>query len=192
MDVNSCALGQGLVYEDMLPLRWRNLEQRHTTLELARLQDNNEEVLRVIGVLDEYLSETGEEHAPLSQEMLRIETKLNVLLALLSQLVTLHYPQPPVKPVKLSAADIEWVSDEGARIGDYGVVEIYLSSRCQRPLVFPGTIFKVETMAGGYSIGMNFGELGDLIKERLEKIIFRHHRRGIALARRRASSDPGS
>lgn len=47
-------------------------------------------------------------------------------------------------------------------------------------------------MAGGYSIGMNFGELGDLIKERLEKIIFRHHRRGIALARRRASSDPGS
>lgn len=95
MDVNSCALGQGLVYEDMLPLRWRNLEQRHTTLELARLQDNNEEVLRVIGVLDEYLSETGEEHAPLSQEMLRIETKLNVLLALLGQLVTLHYPQPP-------------------------------------------------------------------------------------------------
>lgn len=190
MDVNSCSLGQGLVYEDMLPLNWRKLEARHTPLELAHLQENNEEVLRVIGVIDEYLSESGEEHAPLSQETLRVETKLNLLITLVGQLITLHYPQPPTKPVKLSACDIEWVADDVARVGDYGIVELYLSPRCQRPLVFPGTVVKMDELAGGHCIGMNFGELGDLIQERLEKIIFRHHRRSIALARRRASNDP--
>src|SRR3569832_2495093 len=92
------SLGQGLVYEDMLPLRWRSVELRHTTLELARLQDNNEEVLRIIAVLDEHLSDTSEEHAPLSQELLRVETKINLLLGLVGQLFTLHYPRPPAGP----------------------------------------------------------------------------------------------
>jgi len=192
MDMNKDALGQGLVYEDMLPLRWRMLDSRHTTLELGRLQDNNDDVLRIIGVLDERLSESGEEHAPLSQEMVRVETKLNLLLALLGQLFTLHYPQPPIKPVKLSAGNVEWVAEEGARIGDYGVVELYLSPRCPRPLIFPGSVVKAEPVAQGYSIGVDFGDLSDVVRERLEKIIFRHHRRGIALARRRAPADPAS
>lgn len=190
MDAGNESLGQGLVYEDMLPLRWRSLDLPHTSLELARLQDNNEEVLRVIAVLDEYLSDnTIEEHAPLNQEMLRVETKLNLLLALVGQLFTLHYPQPPVKPVKLTPTHLEWVAGEGAQLGEYGVVELYLSPRCPRPLIFPGTIEKIEGLPVGHTIGVVFADLSESTKERLEKIIFRHHRRSIALARRRAPAD---
>lgn len=192
VDPNMESLGQGLVYEDMLPLRWRSVELRHTTLELARLQDNNEEVLRIIAVLDEHLSDTSEEHAPLSQEMLRVETKVNLLLGLVGQLFTLHYPQPPTRPIKLSPHTIEWVSGDGAAVGEYGVVELYLSPRCPRPLVFPGAVTKVEALPGGHSIQVEFAGLGDGTRERLEKIIFRHHRRSVALARRRAPSDTGN
>lgn len=191
MDKDNDTLGQGLVYEDMLPLRWRGLDIHHTSLELARLQEGNEEVLRVIAVLDEYLSEGGEEHASLNQEMLRVETKLNLLLALVGQLFTLHYPQPPVRPVKLSPISIQWLSGDGVALGDYGVVELYLSPHCPRPLVFPGTVIRCEAVAGGHCIGVEFDGLSEGIKERLEKIIFRHHRRSIALARRRTPTEPG-
>src|SRR3569833_3380110 len=92
------SLGQGLVYEDMLPLRWRSVELRHTTLELARLQDNNEEVLRIIAVLDEHLSNTSEEHAPLSQEMLRVETKVILLLGGGGRRGARRGPRPPTGP----------------------------------------------------------------------------------------------
>lgn len=192
MDDTHDSLGQGLVYEDMLPLRWRGVDVRHTTVELARLQETNDEILRTLGMLDEYLSETSEEHAPLSQEMLRVETKLNLLLALVGQLFTLHYPQPPARPVKLSPQAVEWVAADGLPLGDYGVVELYLSPRCPRPLVLPGVVRKVEALPGGHAIGVEFLGLGDAVTERLEKIIFRHHRRSIALARRRAPNDGGA
>lgn len=186
------SLGQGLVYEDVLPLRWRSLELHHTTLELARLQDNNEEVLRVISVLDEHLSDNSEEHTPLNQEMLRVETKVNLLLALVGQLFTLHYPQPPAKPIKLSPYGIEWVSGDGGSIGEYGVVELYLSPRCPRPLVFPGTVTKVKALPSGHSIETEFTDMNEVARERLEKIIFRHHRRSVALSRRRGPIEPGN
>lgn len=192
MDGNHDTLGQGLVYEDMLPLRWRGVDVRHTTLELARLQETNDEILRTLGMLDEYLAESSEEHTPLSQEMLRVETKLNLLLALVGQLFTLHYPQPPARPVKLGPRAVEWVTADGLPLGDYGVVELYLSPRCPRPLVLPGVVRKVEALPGGHSIGVEFLGLGDAVTDRLEKIIFRHHRRSIALARRRAPNDGGA
>lgn len=189
VELDNESLGQGLVYEDVLPVRWRGLELRHTTLELARLQDNNDEVLRVIAVLDEHLSETSEEHVPLSQEMMRIEAKVNLLLALVGQLFTLHYPQPPARPIKLTPHGVEWVSGDGAGHGEYGVVELYLSPRCPRPLVFPGTVIHVGALPGGHVIQIEFAGMSEASRERLEKIIFRHHRRSVALARRRAPSD---
>lgn len=192
MDATHDSFGQGLIYEDMVPLRWRALNEPHTAVELAHLQDGNEEVLRVIGVLDEHLSEGVEEHAPLSQEMTRIETKLNLLLALLGQLFTLHYPQPPARSVKLTPNGVEWVAAEPAQVDDYGVVELYLSARCPRPLVFPGTMVKADATLAGHALAVKFRDLNDVVKERLEKIIFRHHRRRVALTRRRPPTDTAS
>jgi hypothetical protein len=37
---------------------------------------------------------------------------------------------------------------------------------------------------------VQFSEMSDTIRERLEKMIFRHHRRRVALARRRLMPDP--
>lgn len=185
MDATKEPLGQGLIYEDMLPLRWRTVDVPYSTLELARLQESNEEVLRIIAVLDEHSSDGGEEHTPLNQEILRIETKLNLLLSLVGQIFTLHYPQPQTRPVKLTPVYIEWMTSDGVQPDEYGLVELYLSPRCPRPLVFPGKVAAVEAVAGGYSIRVKFAELNDVLKERLEKIIFRHHRRSVALARRR-------
>lgn len=188
-EADSGSLGHGLLYEDILPLQWHDLQEGSALLEVPRLNESNEEVLRFIGALDEYPSEAGDEHEPLTQDLARVETKLNLLLGLVGQLVAVHFPLPPLKTVKLNPIGVEWMADEALHPGDYGLVEIYFNARCPRPLIFPGKVDRVETTAVGHRVIIQFFELGESIRERLEKIIFRHHRRSVALARRRASPE---
>lgn len=182
-------IGQGLQLEDSLPLQWRAMQEQAALSELPRLNETNEEVLRFIGVLDEYPGEIGDEFAPIAQELGRVETKLNLLLGLVGQLLTVHFPLPPVKAVKLNPLGIEWIADQGPRPGDFGIVEVYLNPRCPRPLTFPGRVDRVETTGEGCRVLLQFVALSAALQERLEKIIFTHHRRSVALARRHTAPE---
>jgi hypothetical protein len=185
-------LGQGLLYEDFLSLRWHTMDERALTLATPGLNENNEEVLRFIGILDEYPSEFGDEHEPISQDLARLESKLNLLLGLVGQLVAVHFPQPPARAVKLSPAGVEWLGEETMLPqGETGVVEIYLNGLCPRPLKCPGRIERVELAdGGGYHTVASFTALSASVREHLEKMIFRHHRRSVAMARRRTIQSP--
>ena len=67
---------QGLIYEDLLPLRWRTIEKEAAPLDVAKLNGNNEEVLRFIDILGEHPSDTGNnEYPPLNQDLTKIEVK---------------------------------------------------------------------------------------------------------------------
>jgi Atypical PilZ domain, cyclic di-GMP receptor len=185
MTESDSEIGHGLLYEDLLPLKWRETQEESAFLKIPSFNDNNDEVLRFIGVLDEFPNEIGDEYEPIAQELTRVETKLNLLLSLVGQLVTVHFPLPPLKAVKLNPVGIEWITDQGPRPGDFGIVEIYLNSSCPRALTFPGKVERVEVTGNGYRICVQFLTLSASIQERLEKIIFRHHRRRVAMARRR-------
>ncbi len=179
----------GLFYEDYLPLQWRTVAEETTALAMPRLNESNDEAMRFIAALDEYPSEALDESAPYTQELVRVETKLNLLLGLVGQLMTVHFPLPPAKAIKLSPGGVEWTEDEELLPGDCGLVEIYLSDRCPRPLIFPGKIERVEAGPDTRRVHVQFTGLSEAIRERLEKIIFRHHRRRVALARRRVSPE---
>jgi hypothetical protein len=189
MSESDSEIGHGLLYEESLPMQWRAVPEQSFRSELTSLNENNEEVLRFIGVLDEYPGEIGDEHAPIAHELARVETKLNLLLGLVGQLLTVHFPLPPLKTVKLNPIGIEWLEDQGLRPGEVGIVEIYLNPRCPRPLTFAGKVDRVESTGGGYRIMVQFEPLSTSVQERLEKTIFRHHRRSVALARRLASPE---
>ena len=182
-------IGHGLLYEDSLPMQWRAATEQSLLSELHGLNEHNEEVLRFISVLDEYPGEIGDENAPIAQELARVETKLNLLLGLMGQLLTVHFPLPPMKAVKLNPIGIEWLTDQALCPGGFGVAEIYLNPRCPRPLTFPGKVDRVEVTDQGRRITAQFVALSASVQERLEKIIFRHHRRSVALARRRLSPE---
>jgi hypothetical protein len=177
--------GQGLVWTDSLPLRWCRADPDALAAEALRHHDNNEEVLRFIDALEEYPVETGEERQPAAQEMLRLETKLNLLLGLMGQLLAVHFPLPPSRPLRLNPSGIEWTAETGPDAGETGTIEIYLNGRCPRALIFAGQVEKVEAGAEGHRYTVRFTALGEPVRDRLEKIIFRHHRRSVALARRR-------
>ena len=188
-EADSESLGHGLLLEDVLPLQWHSLEEKAALQQVLKLHESNEEVLRFIGALDEYPSEVGDEYAVISQELARVETKLNLVLGLLGQLMTVHFPLPPSKSVKLNPVGIEWMAEETPHPGEYGLVDIYLNARCPRPLVLPGKVVHIEADQGIYRIVVKFLEMNESIQERLEKLIFRHHRRRVAMVRRRASPE---
>ena len=182
---------QGLIYEDLLPLRWRITEKEATPLDVAKLNGNNEEVLRFIDILGEHPSDTGNnEYPPLNQDLTKIEVKFELLLSLVSQLLSVYFPLPPPVQVKLDTTGVEWISSDTLNPGSYGLVEVYLSLHCPRPLIFPGKITGVEATMEGVRINAQFGELSATLRERLEKIIFRHHRRSVAQIRRRPALEP--
>lgn len=185
MTESDSEVDHGLLYEDLLPLQWREVREQSAFLKTPSYNDNNEEVLRFIGVLDEFPNEIGDEYEPIAQELTRVETKLNLLLSLVGQLLTVHFPLPPLKAAKLNPVGIEWITDQGPHPGDFGIVEIYLNSSCPRALTFPGRVERVEATDNGYRISVQFLALSASNQERLEKIIFRHHRRRVAMARRR-------
>jgi hypothetical protein len=185
-DINT--LGHALFYEDSLPLRWREADDQVIAFERPILRENNEELLRLIAVLDDHPAENGDETDSHSQDFVRVETKLNLLLGLVGQLVAVHFPLPPSRPVRLNPIGVEWTNAEALRPGDSGMVEIYLSTCCPRPLVLPGKVNQVELATAGYRVSICFTEIDEATRERLEKLIFRHHRRSVAIARRRAAS----
>lgn len=183
---------QGLIFEDLLPLKWQVLAGEPSALEMAKLDAGNEEVLRFIDVLDEYPSESAGEHPSINQELAKVEIKFDLLLNMLTQLLGVYFPLPAAVNVRLMPYGVQWTSSAVINPGTHGLVEIYLNSRCPRALVFPARVDHAEHDGQGYRVSAQFIEMSDSIRERLEKMIFRHHRRSVALARRRLISDPKS
>jgi hypothetical protein len=181
---------QGLIYEDLLPLKWQELAGEPTSLEMAKLDAVNEEVLRFIDVLDEHPSESTGEHSSINQELAKVEIKFDLLLNMLTQLLGVYFPLPAPVNVRLTPFGVQWMSHTVINTGIHGLVEIYLNSRCPRALVFPARVEHAEQDGQEYRVSVQFSEMSDPIRERLEKMIFRHHRRRVALARRRLTPDP--
>ena len=181
---------QGLIYEDLLPLKWQRLTGEPSSLEMAKLDAGNEEVLRFIDVLDEHPGESAGEHPSINQELAKVEIKFDLLLNMLTQLLGVYFPLPASVDVRLTPYGVQWLSQAAVNPGTHGLVEIYLNSRCPRALVFPARVEDAEQDGQGYRVTAQFTAMSDPIRERLEKMIFRHHRRGVALARRRLIPDP--
>jgi Atypical PilZ domain, cyclic di-GMP receptor len=176
---------QGLIYEDMLPIRWLPMDGKTLALDLAKLDIKNEEFLRFIEVLDEHPNESSVEHSNINQELAKIEVKFDLLLNLVSKLLGVYFPLPSPVHVKVTPSGIQWITSEAINPGEHGHVEIYMSSRCPRALVFPARVDLNEIEGEAYRVTAQFCEMSGTTRERLEKLIFRHHRRGVALARRR-------
>lgn len=171
------SFGTGLLLEDRLPLHWRVAV---TPDAAPQLQLSNEETLRVILSLDEHHVEAGDENPEFAHEVQRLESKINLILELVSQLLARQLQLPEELPVRLSAHEIEWETATAPAAGSPVVIEAYVCPRYPRPLFLPAT---VQGVAAGRARAV-LDDLGEPVQELLEKLIFRHHRRQIAATRR--------
>jgi len=184
MNDSSDSLTSGLVYEDIIALRWSVNKSVPSPVELAHMRESNEQILRIIYFLDEYYVEGAEEHS-ISQELARMDFKLNLLLDLVGEVLAYYHDIPKRLPTRLSTQTIEWETNQPPPLNSQVTLELYLNPKYPHPLLLPGQVRIINPAGSSFWVTVALDTLDEITQEWLEKIIFRHHRRQVALIRRR-------
>jgi hypothetical protein len=177
-------LGDGLIYEDMLPVRW-TAGPLAEGLALARLNADNHQLLGAEASLDEVrVHEALKDESPaLVHELQRLEYKVNILLRLTAELALRSSGLPPAQRVRLTSRALEWFGAETLAVGATGELALYINSSLPQPVKIPCEIAGERSQDGLRVVQMRFRALSDAVVEQLDKLIFRHHRRLVAGAR---------
>lgn len=177
------SLGSGVALEDRLPIRCQPVPAHSDAF--AR-QQANEEVLRVILSLDEiHRSELHEQDPALAQELVRLESKVDLVLELVGQLLVRQLVMPEAVSLRVFSGRVEWEAPAAPPVGQPVLIELFICNRIPRALWLPATMMAVPNP--GWAAA-RFGDLGDNVQDQLEKLIFRHHRRRVAVTRRGGAS----
>ena len=180
MTETSESLGTGVALVERLPINWHSWAGSPD--ETGRQRQVNEEILRVILSLDEHPhGDPNDEDSALTQELVRLESKLNLVLELVGQLLVKQLALPPAVPVQLYAGGLDWQTATPPPAGSRILIEIYPCNRFPRPLQLPAVV-RPAPRTGWAAAG--FEDLGEVVQNQLEMLIFRHHRRRVAAARR--------
>lgn len=177
---------QGITFTDKLPIAWEVLSELPNEGELHREQRNNEELVQNLLFRDDALtqdSEKDDEDAAL-EHFKRLESRLDLLTSLVSEMLAQNGSLPPVRTVILSGQGLSVQAAEGdIQVGDKGdklKIALYLDTHLPRPLTLCGQLIDVQQN----SFTLNFWPLEARLQDLLDKYLFRQHRRAIALARR--------
>jgi hypothetical protein len=179
------SLGDGLIFEESLPLEWfpGALPQG---VELARLNTDNHQLLGAEATLEEVrVSEavSKEESSALVHELQRLEYKLNVLLRITADLAAQAKRLPAAQRVQMSARALEWFDAPKVMRGDVGLLHIYINRTLPQALKIPCEVTGERAQDGTRVAQLRFRDLSEAVVDMLEKLIFRHHRRRVAGAK---------
>lgn len=178
-------LGQGVLYETRVPLSWKPIKQQPDEHQQLALNDHNDTVLRTVLALEEVGSEHAEEGSGSVQDMVRIEAKVNLVLNLVGQLLAAQSAIPPKASVCLGAEFLEWSAPSVPEPGQWVLLELYLHPSYPRPLRMVGQIQEPTGRVSAPAAALTFAGMSEPVRDALEKLIFRHHRRAIAQTRAR-------
>src|ERR1700761_1003753 len=120
-------LGDGLIFEELLPVAWTPGAPAEG-VQLARFNADNQQLLGAESSLDEVrISEALKDESPaLLHELQRLEFKLNILLRLTAEIAVKNSGLPPAERVRLSSLAMEWFGNRTPRVGAEGVLSIYV------------------------------------------------------------------
>lgn len=189
-------LSDGLVLEAVMPLNWGEEKgvRPHFPLDgkwgltpfSAFPSEKNERLLRVALLSDEHPPERVDEEIGHPGELQRIESKLDLVLELLAELLTDSDAGMQPRSVRLGARGLEWVEPgQAPAIGSTVVVSFVPDPGLPRPLSFHTRVLEVLPEAQGSRVRVRFEVEGDAVRELLERLIFRHHRRQVAQMRQK-------
>lgn len=189
--VDTIILNNELAYQDLLPVAFKPLARPLELAEVAALTDRNLRMLQVCAVLEEQGAvEKKDESSPHAADMMRLEVKVNLLLDLVGQLLAAQLPRPAPAMVRFNAAGALWKPAVAPRVGQQGLLEIWLRDSLPQPLALIANITQVTTDG---NVKASFLPPGEATADLLEKLAFRRHRRQVAGVRqpRRAGSESG-
>lgn len=166
------------------PLRWVRVSPSQLEQERDLVHDSNETTLRNYYLLDERTQEPNDDRDESAPELVRIEQRLNLVIELLGQVLAYSLDLPASKSCILSRESIEWSGHDIPATGDCVRLTLYLQAHYPKPLVLLGQVTQVVPSGDTSRVTVQLAQLGESIGDWLDRLIFRAHRRRIALTRR--------
>ena len=174
----------GLALHDFLPLVWEPSPLSDAT-ELEHYNQETARALQALSLFEEAPKELSADAAPKGQELLHLEAKVDVLLSLITRLVSHQQGLPKRHNTVLRADTLEWAGPcaEQAKTGDSGVIVLYPNPLLPMPFRLAGRVVSTIERGGAKWRLTRFEHLSPLVNVGLEKLVFRRHRRQVAIAR---------
>lgn len=153
--------------------------------EMARLQGLGTSILTTLAMLGEHHgSDPSEDDEATVKALARVDTKLDVLLELFNRHLLQHVELPPRRIVRLNAEGILIEGWQAPAPGTPVAVSVHFDACVGLPLELPGCVEAGGDGGGGF-VACN--ELAESLREAIEHLIFRQHRRQLAEARNDAA-----
>ena len=174
----------GLALHDFLPLAWEPSPLSDAT-ELEHYNQETARALQALSLFEEAPKEVSADAVPKGHELLHLEAKVDVLLSLVTRLVSHQQGLPKRHNTVLRADTLEWTGPcaEQAKTGDSGVVVLYPNPLLPMPFRLAGRVVSTIERGGAKWRLTRFEHLSPLVSVGLEKLVFRRHRRQVAIAR---------
>ena len=174
----------GLALQDFLPLAWES-SPLSDPAELEHYNQETARALQALALFEEAPKEVSTDAVPKGQELLHLEAKVDVLLSLVTRIVSHQQGLPKRHNTVLRADSLEWTGPcaEQARTGDSGVITIYPNPMLPMPFRLAGRVVSTVERGGAKWRLTRFEHLSPLVSVGLEKLVFRRHRRQVAIAR---------
>jgi hypothetical protein len=175
---------EGLALHDYLPLAWEPSD----LINPADLEHYNQETaraLQAVALFEEAPKEISTDAQHQGQELLHLEVKVDVLLSLVSRLVNQQHGLPKFHHTVLRANTLEWAGTavDQARTGDTGIIVLYPNPLLPLPFRLAGRIAGSVERNGVRWRLTRFEHMSPAVQIGLEKLVFRRHRRQVAIAR---------
>src|SRR5580698_3627101 len=106
--VDTVVLYDELAYHDVLPVQWKALTRELDRIEMTGLEKSNMLLLQACIAVEEHPArEKNEDLGPLAGELARLDFKLNLVLQLLSKLVS-RDRMPPATSILFNSLGASW------------------------------------------------------------------------------------
>lgn len=172
------SLGESLHFNSSIPMAWTILGEKPDIGAQLALSAENKLVFQAHSILEEDFADKDAK-----EESNPIDTKLDLILALLAQSLIQHTVLPDVCKVCLSSQQLRW-QGTGPKKPAWIKLDLFLSAKYPKPL-------GLFVWFNGQQDNWYEGELLKLeasVHDELEKFIFRHHRREIAMVKQETSA----
>jgi hypothetical protein len=182
-NVTSEPLGSGIFYRRKVPLSAIRISEEDLESQLAELNYQNEQILKTLLLWNEKIVDPGEEQSGTDSVLMQLDFKVNVMMELLGYYLAQNSKLPREKQIMLNSSSVHWIQEEEVEFkeNDYLLVQLYLKSEYPKPVSFPTQCALIEKQDNLCQITSNFYGFSESVVDQLDKLIFREHRRNIAL-----------
>jgi len=179
----------GLTFTDNISIAWNPVDYQPDEAHLALVNESNDSFLRAVSAIGEFSREIPEEDPGISQEIARLDLKVNLLLDLVGQLIYKQLNIPEKSRVTVSGNEIEWQASDTPEPGLTVFVQAYIQHGTPKPLCFYGKVVSSQEDHDSGRARVRYVGLCGSAQSWLEKLIFRHHRREIAFKKLNSSNN---